>query len=335
MSHKLFWTILAGALILLLPLSIGGCPELGLGSPTDGQSDGGDGGDGGDGVATIENLFDFDCGEQTVTAVPSAGYISQSMTYDIDVLPSGATLAKVLVGNDPEAAIQEMQAAMGQFVTLFEVGAGGQVLARHMLMETDGEKIYTTTDMTAAEYTLFFVVQDGCLGMESPDAADVAEDMGLTDLPEVQESPCGAGRLTITRDGPATEAEDGEDYICMSVELTDGCVDCWYADGAWHQRISYTVVYTALGSLSNVAVAGTITTLDGGADGDGGETPTETVNIAQGDTVSMSTTVELTHAESGSPESLGYEQLPTFDGLDGNGWPEGFDPSDYLDGLGE
>lgn len=327
--------VLGLGLLVLLPLSIGGCPpgtttgQDNQGTGTNGSGNepndasGGQGnedengttdedgtanGDEGNPFEDIESLFDFDCGERTVDTAPASVFIETTWAFQTAANPADSNLAKALFGENPNQTFDSGDLATTQL--LYEVDAGGTVVAVYTLMELSGEKVYTRTPADEAGYTARFVVDNGCLTQDITSTGDEENPEGLPDeqtgeLPPLPENPCGEGQVALGHEGLLTGDESGE-HVCLEVTVKDGCVDCWYQEGLWHERLVYTLVYRALGSLDNVEVHPA--DANGGADPN---SPPETVDIADGDSVEQTTTTEITYRTSPSPDELGYTELDT------------------------
>jgi hypothetical protein len=258
----------------------------------------------------IGTLFDFNCGTRSVDTAPASVFLQMSWTYQSSTSPSDSALAQALFGANPDSTFDISELEGNQVV--FELDATGTVINTYGLVDFGGEKLFTVTPAGEAGYTTQFVVRDGCLAQDITDEGeqpeiDVTQDQ-TGELPELPENPCGPGQVALGRGGFLT-ADNNEEHICLAVTIKDGCVDCWFEDGVWHQRLTYTFVYTALGSLDNVVVADYL------ADPN---TPAQTVNITVGDTAERATTTDITYQTSSSPEELGYTEW-SFDDFDFDG----------------
>ncbi len=273
----------------------------------DADDDGdGDGDDDGDSIEDIQNLFDFACGTRSVITAPASVFLQMNWSMQTSTSPVDSALAKALFGTNPDQTF-DLSEVDGSLV-LLEVDASGTVINSYSLIDMSGDKVYTVTPASEEGFTARFVVQDGCLAQDITSSDGEEPPIDVTDeqsgdLPEVPESPCDPGQVALGHDG-IVFTDDNAEHICLQVTVKDGCVDCWFENGAWHQRLTYTTVYTALGSLDNVAVAD--------FDGDPNN-PAATVDITVGDTVEHTSTTDISYETSPSPAELGYTEL-TFDG---------------------
>jgi hypothetical protein len=263
--------------------------------------------DGEDTTNDLDGILPSDCGTRTVIYAPAEGTFlkQQIVDFTMDVSPANSALGKALFGENPEAATGFDFADSG-FLTLYEIGALGAVVNTYYLSDFGGEKTYGSY---TSESSMTFVVKNGCLNVEG-DAADEPTDLTTSDVIESSAGLCGDAAISLGRDGLLVDDNEGEEYICIQVAYSTSCVDCWFADNAWHMKIVVEATYTALGSLDNVQVALSTTELDQ-TQKKSSTAETTTVNIVEGDSVTLTQTSEVSYEVSSSPEELGYEQITT------------------------
>lgn len=292
------------ACLLAVPgLMGGGCPgapDCGLDSLSDcGQPPEGDNAhkDQPGGPKEPADLFNG-CGTRTVATIPGPGFIETSYDeYQMTVDPPDSPLAKTLFGF---WACQQMDMDDDDTMTMLEeIDAGGHVLAHYALTEQSGTKYYTkSTPFFPQQY----VIKDGCLDIDitlptsQPATQPVVSPLDPTSVPK---GPCGDGQIAIDRNGQVTYAPDGP-YVCVKMENASFCRDCWYGDNAWHQRVSMTADYVALGSLEGISIREYAQSC--------GQDVTS-VNIVAGDRIRITFKMTSTHRMSPSPTELGYVSL--------------------------
>ena len=320
-------TCLAAVAVVALGLALGGCPQglsslFGdLGATLTGQSEPMTLGSG-------EDAITVDCGLRTVTAAPASIFVEMdTANYDVTVSPEDSALAQALLGENPSGTYDALDDASGSsYRYLYEVDADGKVKATYSLYESQGKKYFT---VSTASTTLTFSVDEGCLALRGPDY-DPNDETAMFSQGDPN-GPCGEDAFELTQEGGTwgislfdpneTEAEEPE-HICVSMEITDVCIDCWYADGVWHEKFKYVITLTALGSLAGVNVRAEYDPNDPNSAG----ASAGTVDIENGDTVKITWEVEMTYATTASPSELGYTQqtTPTYDPNDYT-----FDPNDF------
>lgn len=269
-----------------LPLLLGvSCPTQ-LPSGTGGGT--GDGGQNGTTGTTLAELLGQVCGVgRTVTTAPSSVYLAQTYSYEGTITPANAALARAMGALD--GTFSSADTAAAGTTMLLEVAANGTVTNTVILIE------HTMTYMTQPYgMQAQFIVEDGCLLL------DFADSFNPLDLDELEGGLCQDNQFALGRNGSIIGSTTTEAYICVSVEVDQVCIECWYADNAWHQRSTYTFTYEALGSLDNVQVA------TGAVPGGNGA---QTVNISSGDRATVTVSSEVTYTLSDSPEALGYTGL--------------------------
>ncbi len=315
-------TCVAGMAVVALGLALGGCPQglsslLGdVGATLTGQSEPMTLGSG-------EDAITVDCGVRAVTAAPASVFIEMdTANYDVTVSPADSALAQALFGEDPAALGDTFNTDTGSsYRYLYEVDADGKVEASYGLYDMQGTKYYTISPSTTS---LTFSVDEGCLALRGSDYDPNDETLMFTQGDP--NGPCGEDAFELTQEGSAwggisfssdpneTEAEEPE-HICVSMKITDICIDCWYADGVWHQKIKYVVTFTALDSLANVNVQAAYDPNDPNSAGQS----VGTVDVESGESVEVTWEIEMMYTTTPSPTELGYTEQTT----------QTYDPNDY------
>ena len=299
---------LALLLVMGLALVTGCSPDRGASDPNDNQNtndnsntnDNGNANTNDNGNTNDNDIVLPDCGDQTVTTMPGAGFVRLDASYDGEATPADADLAKVLF---PMALcpFDATESPLGDSMILYETNAAGTVIAELVLSEIEGQKFYVSTAPAA---DTAFSIELGCLYVDyelpdDPDQPDPDDDLLDPDEPVVS-GPCPANQLALGRNGQITDADTTEDYICIDFTYVESCLDCYEEGGVWYTVTSTEIQATALGTLDNVATDewGTLC----------GETASP-VSITEGDTVNVVIASTITFSSSQSPEDMGYTEL--------------------------
>lgn len=289
------------ALVLLLGLTLlalpGGCPNpTGNGTGTTEDDGSGDSHDSTNGDTTDDAADDDQddgdgstaCGTRTVDVLPPAGYLKYTVAAELEADPADSTLAKVIF----QAALCPQQQG-ATTAPLYQIDAGGSVVAIWSLIDSGDTKVTYSTAVTGQR----FVIEDGCLhaDFDTPDTED-----DPNDVVNPPENACGLGTMPVSRAG--IEWEPTGEYICVEVHATSACRDCWVADGVWYETIVTSGYYVSLGTLDGITLYGWAAVCDP-------DHEDATGTITTGDRVDFTWTYTTTYEVSASPAELGYTEI--------------------------
>lgn len=286
--------LLLGLTLLALP---GGCPNsTGNGTGTTEDDGSGDTHDSTNGDttddATDDDQDDGDgstaCGTRSVNVLPSAGYLKCTTVAEVEATPADSTLAKVIF----QAALCPQQQGVTT-APLYQIDAGGSVVAIWSLIETGDTKVTYSTAVTGQR----FVIEDGCLQADF-DMPDTEDDPN--DVVNPPDNACGLAAMPISREG--LEWEPTGEYICVEVHATSACRDCWVEDGVWHEKTVTSGYYVSLGTLDGITLHGWAAVCDP-------DHEDATGTITTGDRVDFTWTYTTEYETSLSPAELGYTEI--------------------------
>ena len=242
----------------------------------------------------------FDCGSQTVTNMPGAGYLQLQYDATFEGTPEDSALGKVVSGGLTCTA--DTQSTPLDYLAAYEIDESGNVINVCNMWETEGQKMYTCTESQG----VYFTIEDACLAMTSDavvvddDGTDETDD--LVDPDEITDNPCEENQVPVGHDGIIWDMQIDDEYICVEVQTDSACLDCYYENGTWYWEIRAEATYVALGSIDNVSVA------NWAAACQEENTP---VSINQGDQYKYVYTIRQEISEIASPEDLGYVNMST------------------------